>query len=545
MYRLNGYPMPSMSYEPLSSLVDEIEKQLNIAYRKPPPPTWEERVEAMFKPYFTRGFSPPHIEFWQWVDAITPDTAPRPFCAFWSRGRGKSTNAEAATAYLGARETRRYCMYVSGTQDQADKHVATIARMLESDGVTQFYPDVGRPLLGRNGSRTWNRQMLTAANEYTVEAIGLNKAVRGQKIDWARPDLIIFDDVDEKHDSELTIGKKLEIITASILPAGSANCAVLFVQNLIGADSIATMLATPAASGGAGFMTDRVVSGPFPAVEGLEYELREQPDGTYRWCITAGTPLWAGFEEDVCEAELNRVGPTSFESEYQHNIEADNPHALMTEEDFERTRVTTAPALAYIGIGVDPPGGATECGIVAGGRVKIGGDWHGYRLEDNTKPAGCKPEQWALAVLQTYYRTKADAIYVERNYGGDMVASTIRQAKWLDADGNTIIDGRRVNIIEVQATRGKQVRAQPVATAQQQGRIHTVGHMKKLEREWRQWVPGDDSPNRLDADVWLMTGLGLAGAGELPKDPPKQKSKWTTDASAALPPARPGRWRKY
>src|SRR5690606_10318737 len=111
-----------------------------------------------------------------------------------------------------------------------------IARMLESDEVAKHYRNVGKPRVGKNGSRSWNRRTVTTASGFTVEAIGLNKAVRGQKIDWARPDLIILDDIDEKHDTELTTTKKAQVITDSILPAGSANCAVLFVQNLIHAD---------------------------------------------------------------------------------------------------------------------------------------------------------------------------------------------------------------------------------------------------------------------------------------------------------------------
>ena len=71
---------------------------------------------------------------------IEAGSQPRPFVAIWPRGRGKSTHAEAIAVDLGAANRRTYCMVVSATQDQADKHVATIARMLESDGVTQFYP---------------------------------------------------------------------------------------------------------------------------------------------------------------------------------------------------------------------------------------------------------------------------------------------------------------------------------------------------------------------------------------------------------------------
>jgi len=478
---------------------------------KPVPDTWRERVREMFASYFWHPFSEPHVEMWRWVDAIELDSAPQPFCAFWPRGRGKSTVAEAAVADLCARKMRIYAMYVSGTQDQADKHVQTIARMLESADIAQFFPDVGKPLIGKNGSRTWNRSIVTASNGVTVEAIGLNKAVRGQKIDWARPDLIVFDDVDEKHDTEHATEKKEQIMTDSILPAGAANCAVLFVQNLIHADSIASKLAkSPGEAEAAGYLMDRIISGPFPAIEELEYEARQVADGM-RWIITEGRSIWRGFSLDTCEREINRVGPTSYLLESQHEVDTDNPNALLSEEDFDRTRMTEHPDLARVAIGVDPPGGATECGIVCGGKAKVDGDWHGYTLEDASAPAGCSPEEWALAVLKCYHRNKADAIYVEKNYGGDMVESTIRQTKWKD-DGRVIVDGSKVKIVTVWATRGKQVRAEPVGVVFEQGRGHHVGHFPALEKEWRQWEPGDsESPNRLDAEVWLYTGLELIG----------------------------------
>lgn len=473
------------------------------------PADWRDRIPAMFGRYFWYPFSQPHTELWAWANAITQPATPRPFVAIWSRGRGKSTNAEAIAADTGVRKARTYCMYVSGTQDQADKHVQTVARMLELDTVARYAPTIGHPKVSKNGNRTWNRQVVSTATGFTVEAIGLNKAVRGQKIDWARPDLIVFDDVDEKHDSALTTGKKEEIITDSILPAGAGNAAVLFVQNLIHDDSIASRLARrPGVDGAAGYLMDRFVSGPFAAVDNLQYEQRLVGD-VYRWAITGGRSLWQGYDLDFCEAELNRVGPTSYRRESQHEVDADNPDALLTAEDFTRTRKVEAPELSMVAVAVDPPGGATECGIVVGGKAKVGDGWHGYVLEDATAPAGAKPEQWALAVLQAYHRHNADCIIVERNYGGDMVSSTIRLTRWV-VDGKTIVDGARVKIVEVNATRGKRVRAEPVALVYQQGRGHNVGEWPALEKEWRQWQPGDaDSPNRLDAHVWLFTGLKL------------------------------------
>lgn len=474
------------------------------------PNEWRERVPALFRAYFWFPFSPPHEELWAWENEIALSSSPRPFVAIWPRGRGKSTTTEAVVSDLGIRGARHYCLYVCATQDQADKHVQTIARMLESETVARYAPNIGRPKISQNGNKTWNRKTVTTATGFTVEAIGLDKAVRGQKIDWARPDLIVFDDIDEKHDSELTTTKKEESITDSIIPAGATNCAVLFVQNLIHPNSIASRLSRRANEDGAAqYLLTRIISGPFKAIEGLEYSKRKLGE-VWHWVITAGVSLWHGYDLAICESELNRVGPASYERESQNDVDGDHPDALMSEADFDNTRVNVTPELTRIAIGVDPPGGATECGIVCGGKARVGKEWHGYTLEDATQPKGVTPEQWALAVLKCYYRNDADVIFVERNYGGDMVSAVIRQAKWLDDEGNVILDGARVHIEEVVATRGKQVRAEPVATAFQQGKGHHVGNFPLLEKEWRQWIPGDkNSPNRLDAETWLYTGLQL------------------------------------
>jgi phage terminase large subunit-like protein len=287
---------------------------------------------------------------------------------------------------------------------------------------------------------------------------------------------------------------------------------VLFVQNLIHSNSIACRLAkAPNAADAATYLMQRIVSGPYKAVEGLQYEQVQDGD-LWRWQITAGESCWDGFTLDICEDEINRVGPLAFERESQHDVDGDREGALMTAADFDRTRKTSeqVPDLVRIAIGVDPPGGVTECGIVCVGKVKVRGDWHGFTLDDASSRKGARSEEWALAVLKCYHRNNADVIFVEANYGGDMARGNIALTMWVDDEGNVLVDGRDVRIEMVHATRGKVVRAEPVATVFQQGRGHHVGQFPALEKEWRQYVPGDkDSPNRLDAEVWAYTGLNL------------------------------------
>jgi len=173
----------------------------------------------------------------------------------------------------------------------------------------------------------------------------------------------------------------------------------------------------------------------------------------------------------------------------------DDPMAFWRREEMiEAYRVTSHPDLIRIIVGVDPPGGSTECGIVAAG---VGVDGHGYVIDDSSVFAS--PAIWGAEAVTTYNRNNADRIVGEKNYGGDMVENTIRQVE----------GGQDISYKSVQATRGKAVRAEPVAALYELGKIHHVGQYSELEDELCTWVPGVSkwSPNRLDALVWALTEL--------------------------------------
>jgi len=176
----------------------------------------------------------------------------------------------------------------------------------------------------------------------------------------------------------------------------------------------------------------------------------------------------------------------------------DVPGALWTRELLAQSRVTQYPTLSRVVVGVDPPGGRTECGIVTAG---IDSNGQGYILEDRSLQGS--PDTWADAVLIGYNRNQADMIVGEQNYGGDMVESTIMQAAKARQ--------QMVRYKMVHASRGKAVRAEPVVAGFEQGRIHLVGEFPYLEDELCQWIPGTtkDSPNRMDAMVWAITELML------------------------------------
>lgn len=155
-------------------------------------------------------------------------------------------------------------------------------------------------------------------------------------------------------------------------------------------------------------------------------------------------------------------------------------------------------------VAVDPPATsgdkADECGITVCGR---GIDKHGYVLADLS--GRMSPQKWAQTALQAAKDFGADRIIAERNNGGDMVKHTIRSFK----SGG--LDGSKVHVKTVFASRGKWTRAEPIAALFQQGRCHMVGIHPKLEDQMCEYDPfeGNKSPDRYDAMVWGLWDLML------------------------------------
>lgn len=174
----------------------------------------------------------------------------------------------------------------------------------------------------------------------------------------------------------------------------------------------------------------------------------------------------------------------------------DNPDALWNRNILENNRVNKAPELVRIAVAIDPEATAnemsSETGIIGGGISENG---HCFILEDATIKAS--PDRWGNAAVTVYHKLLADLIIGEVNNGGDMVEHVIRS-----------ID-KKVSYKSVRASRGKYIRAEPVSALYAQGKIHHVGYFPGLEDQLCEWVPGDKSPDRLDALVWLITELML------------------------------------
>lgn len=163
-----------------------------------------------------------------------------------------------------------------------------------------------------------------------------------------------------------------------------------------------------------------------------------------------------------------------------------------------RNRRATAPDMARILVSVDPAvsnnPGSDEHGIVV---VGIGHDGRGYVLADYSMRGA--PHQWAQRAIAAMDEYSADGIVIERNQGGDMCRHTLQTQR------------PHLRVIEVVATRGKHVRAEPIAAMYSLDRVSHVGTFAKLEDQLCQMTAGgfegDGSPDRVDALVWGLSEL--------------------------------------
>lgn len=232
--------------------------------------------------------------------------------------------------------------------------------------------------------------------------------------------------------------------------------------------------------------------------------LEEEPDVV----VTRGTMRdnQANLSEAAIKALERKYGGTSlWRQEGEGEMLPDVEGAIVTTDNIETNRrgPHQVPQMVRVGVAIDPYGGGSEgeVGLVAAG---LGVDGHGYVFEDAS--GQYSPLGWARKALEMAGKWDADFIAAERNFGGDMVESTIRG---VDPAARVII---------VHASRGKHVRFEPVGGKYEQNHVHHVGLFELLEDEVTGFTPtgydGDGSPNRADALVWVLTELLLEEASE-------------------------------
>ena len=224
--------------------------------------------------------------------------------------------------------------------------------------------------------------------------------------------------------------------------------------------------------------------------------------------VTKGTTydnranLAAGFFETIIRKyEGTRLGRQELKAE----LLEDTPGALWNWDDLDADRIRgdKLPELMRIGVAIDPAVSSdttsNETGIIAAG---LGVDNEVYVLGDVS--GIYTPYGWAMKACDLYDDLKADRIIGEANNGGDLIEANLRT---IDRGGLLPIAYRKVY-----ASRGKRIRAEPVAALYEQHKVHHVGSFNTLEEEMTSWDSTDpraQSPNRVDALLWIITALGV------------------------------------
>jgi hypothetical protein len=172
--------------------------------------------------------------------------------------------------------------------------------------------------------------------------------------------------------------------------------------------------------------------------------------------------------------------------------------AIWDRQTFHQNRREEAPEMDRIVVSIDPAVSSekhsNEHGIVVCG---LGSDKRGYVLDDVSRQG--TPREWATRAVAVFDKWDADAIICEINQGGDMVRHTL----------DSVRPG--LPIVEVRATRGKHIRAEPISSLYSLGRVSHVGTFAELESQMVQMTAGgfegEGSPDRVDALVWGFTHL--------------------------------------
>lgn len=209
----------------------------------------------------------------------------------------------------------------------------------------------------------------------------------------------------------------------------------------------------------------------------------------------------AFFEQVVSRYEGTRLG----QQEIQGIVLDEYEGALFSRGLIEASRIKVGEEhfrFRKIVVGVDPAVSATDSSDFTGlSVVGLGGNGIAYVL--HSEGVKLSPDGWAKRAIELYHGYEANQIVAEKNQGGDMVSSTLRT------------QDNRVPVKLVSATKGKRLRAEPVAALFEQGKAKLVGAFETLEEQMSTFLgePGERSPDELDAMVWCMTELMLGPGG--------------------------------
>lgn len=427
----------------------------------------------------------PHLDLIDRAFRDIADGHPRKILITMPPRHGKSRRAArwGPTWYLARRPDHRV-MVASYGADLADDHGRWIR-----DAINTYGGQLGISL--HPGSKAANRFDI-AGTEGGLVTAGVGGGLTGKGAHLAVVDDPIKDDADAQSP---TMRKRLwdwwtSVLNTRIEPGGS----IVVIQTRWHEDDLAGRILD-------GETADDWTVIDLPALADSDQDPIGRP---------IGAPLWPARYDEAALAKIRRsVGERVWWSLYQQK-----PRPLeggvwrwdwITGNRLNAVQFRAVDLVRTV-VALDPSGGDSavndESGITAAGRDQSG---ELYVLADRSGRMSADERGRATCMLAI--ELDADAIVVETNYGGDAAAQTVRQG-WeaLKRDGKT---GRRLmpRVIAVNAKQGKRLRAEPIAQLYEQGMVHHVGEYPDLETQMVTWVPGMDSPDRMDSAVHALTEL--------------------------------------
>lgn len=300
---------------------------------------WRSWLKTLF-PHLVRGeLSFFQVEYMEWLwNALWAKRRGMPlpngenaFMSVWSRGHAKSSFARIAPIMEAAILGEGYCLYISGNQDQANKHLGSIETLLTSEPVRFYYPRLASPKVRseRGTNKAWNQKMLHLATGYVIQAIGLDVGIRGANIDDMRITLEVPDDIDERDDTVIQAEQKMDKFLHSVLPAKKAGTLFICAQNLVIEHGVVNRIVT----GQVPALANARISGPHLRVINLKTEKREI-NGRQRDIVLDGEITWPGNDSlDRVQEDIDTYTLPVFLRECNHQLAVDRTGLVLSPWD--------------------------------------------------------------------------------------------------------------------------------------------------------------------------------------------------------------------
>jgi hypothetical protein len=313
---------------------------------------WRPWQQHVFPDLFDCEFLPEHTQFWDWGWSFLlalRDRKPLPpdanaFLDLLSRNFGKSMHCEAFMVAAVCVVGYGIFLYISGSQDLANEHLANITTLLQSDGVTTWYPEHSRPQKSQitGANKAWTQKKITTEGGATVWAIGLLVGVRGIRQGKERVRGFVLDDVDDYDDSPAVALKKANTLASSVLPTSDTDFFVIGAQNLITEHGVFHRIYTKQDM----MLAHRVVCGPLKAFENLETEFRDGRD-----MIIAGESNWPErVTWEVGQRFIDTFGLIRFLAEFQHDFSSQKQGLCLENYDDQAHIITRTEFYSMFGV---------------------------------------------------------------------------------------------------------------------------------------------------------------------------------------------------